>query len=320
MSKIKHLIFACSIAFFACSDNVAGTEEERNALAQKESSSSVASESSASGTNIPVIIGIPDTVATPSTSISSSSRRAASSSAKAAAKSSSSNVTYYSMGVSGNPGNGGEGYGGFGTLTPCDTTSAATSSSPITIDSIIEGRIKTLVANGLSQDQAQSTAKDELFKAIGLDSLLLEKPDTRQTDIDNVLNTIFGGTTQSDFFKKVKEDFAKTGTLSLEQYCNFAIPVPDASNKQYFEELVFPGYVSYDTTSRKIGGCITTEYISVPANVINNVRRKCMGLPYCNSSLEGTIIKAGFKLGAVSLEERDYICKESGWDKAPLLY
>ena len=48
MSQLRYLFLACSIAFFACTDDVAGTWEDENTLAHKESSSSVTIESSSS--------------------------------------------------------------------------------------------------------------------------------------------------------------------------------------------------------------------------------------------------------------------------------
>ena len=77
----------------------------------------------------------------------------------------------------------------------------------ITLDSVLAGRIATLVAQGKSEIEADTIAKWELLSAIGIDTLIRERPDISSKHIDYTLDYIFGGTTKSTFFKEVTETF-----------------------------------------------------------------------------------------------------------------
>jgi hypothetical protein len=72
MSKMKYFILACSIAFFACTDDVAGTVEDENTLAQQSSSDIAESSSSAGESQNPgsSVSGVSSSANTPKTSSS----------------------------------------------------------------------------------------------------------------------------------------------------------------------------------------------------------------------------------------------------------
>ena len=52
MSQLRYLFLVCSIAFFACAENVAGTVEDENTVAQQSSSSVAESSAESSSSDI----------------------------------------------------------------------------------------------------------------------------------------------------------------------------------------------------------------------------------------------------------------------------
>ena len=186
MSKIKFLFLACFIAFLACScsDKVAGTTEDENTLAQGKSSSSM-EETSSSMVEIsnPVIV------------ISDSSIN---------------DTLLFEF-----PGFGGDGgvWGGLDGSTNCyDSAKVAQAiENTITLGRFIAGRTEKLMTTGLSQEQASATAQQELFTTLGIDTFLQEQPKQKRY-ISNLLNYIFGGTTESEFYESVENTFTETGT------------------------------------------------------------------------------------------------------------
>ena len=156
MSQLRYLFLACSIAFFACTNDVAGTWEDENTLANKESSSSVAESSSSDATitssdsnplleilwidstesevymgcvaNIKIeymgeLTAMPDTAASKPAAIK-------------------------------------------GTFAANAPKAEKKESSTITLNKFIEGRVAKLVASGIPESEADSIAQWELFKAI----------------------------------------------------------------------------------------------------------------------------------------------------------
>ena len=174
MSKMKFLLLACFIAFLACScsEKVTGTTEDENTvIAQGESSSSMGE-----------------------SQVHESTSSDASSSSNALTTSSSSQEQILGPGSLGagniyldttiylsDEGNGGAGgAGGFGCgvsgWNNPDTT-AVEEINLITLDSVLAGRIATLVAQGKPEAEADTIAKWELFAALGIDTLLKDHPE-----------------------------------------------------------------------------------------------------------------------------------------------
>ena len=318
---------ACATAFFACSDKVAGTTEIDNALATEESSSSVeisggsteetnlsSSLSSSSGnkddssssditspdtsatdttspdlpTTTDPIISIPDTVGTDRLVFNPPG--------------------YNSMG------------GGLGGSTDCldtNTKTAEALQNSILLATFIKGRVENLMATGLTQEQASSTAKQELYKALGLDTFFLEQPD-QQKFINNVLNYILGGTVTSDFYKNAEKKFTETGTLSKENFCEFQeyngtawmgmYTLTTTGNTRY----AFSSHILYDNTMYSFMNCYGTLYI--PDKIVEIVDAKCYDMPRCDSSIVGTTVKASY-----NSSEGLFTCRTVGWQIANMM-
>ena len=311
MSKMKLLIPACFIAFFACScsEKVTGTTEDENTVvAQGDSSSSedtpvsepveqITGSSSSAGktpgsteTIVPHIYAIIDT-----------------------------NTREISIGGE-YGGIGGVGCSGFGST---DTASTSTTNL-ITLDSVLAGRIEVLTQGGMSKDEADTTAKWELLSAIGADSILREHPGVDTKFIDYALDYIFGGTTKSEFFKDVAETFAKNGTLEKKHYCNFS-NLWDSQHNMTFRELntyyprtissnTFPSYVIYDNTAYTARGCAGGMSRPIPTFIVNNVARKCFDIPYCTTDLKDSIRIGEYMTDTVGIGNIRFICRETGWD------
>ena len=309
MSQLRYLFLACSIAFFACTNDVAGTWEDENTLAHNESSSSVTIESSAESSSSTI-----DTIPF----ITSSSY-----------------TIYVVIEQYGNEGKQGCGIeiieykGNITTSTSSsdttliingksDTTissSASSMSNLITLNNVLEGRIAELTKSGLSESVAANTAKWELFNAIGIDTLLQAYPQIEAYMINDALDYIFGGTTQSEFYKDLKATFTQTGTLEKKHYCNF-------DNQEHFRQNsypqihsysrgTFPNYIVYDNSAYTPKGCAGGMMRPIPSAIVNNIARKCFDIPYCTNTLKDSI-----RIGEyMSIGNIRFICRDFGWDQ-----
>lgn len=311
MSQLRYLFLACSIAFFACTNDVAGTWEDENTLAHNESSSSAA-ESSAESSSSDIVtepseieVYWIDSIETKVYYGCGSKGGVVTYSKNPIALDSESETHSSSNGVISPV---------VRYIVPEDTSEPHI----ITLDSIIEGRVTKLVASGISESDADSTAQWELFRAIGIDTILLESTQIKPIDINSAINYIFGGTTKSDFFKEVKEVFTETGTLEQKHYCNFDLShirsysLGFEIKSLYYSNSLFASHILYDQGDYMPKGCAGGPLLVIPINITSNVERKCLNLPYCNNSIKDTIIRTSFN----GIGERAFICKESGWDAA----
>ncbi len=301
MSKFKFFFFACFIAFLACScsDKVAGTTEDENTLAQGDSSSStedalsskedaLSSMLEVSSSSIYAIIQ-PDSLGSETTN--------------------SINDLIFDSPSFGGDGNWG-GLGGQGTCLDSAEVAQAIENT-ITLGKFISGRTEKLIATGLTQEQASATAQQELFTALGIDTFLQEQP-TQKKYISNLLNYIFGGTTESEFYKSVEKTFTETGTLSKEHYCNFAEREETSADKipiTGYTGIGFPRHLIYEYTMYNSRSCKGT--LLIPSRIIEVVNTKCYDMPPCDSSNIGTTVKAKYKSA-----EKFFTCRASGWDGA----
>ena len=300
MSQLRYLFLVCSIAFFACTNDVAGTWEDENTLAHNESSSSVIAESSSS-------------VAESSAESSSSDTANSPSDIKILWIDSTESEIY-----KGCVANIKLEYIGELTAMPDTTKSspaaikgtfAANTSetekkenNTIVLSKFIEGRVAKLVANGISESEADSIAQWELFKAIGIDSYLQAHPNTNLKAINSTINYIFGGTTNSDSYKNVNAVFTETGTLQQEHYCS------------HFDQYAVSSHWFVDLSDGNIflKGCSYSPRPILDNNVIKDVLYKCLNLPHCDSTIKDTVIKTSH----IDIGDNAFICKENGWERA----
>ncbi len=304
MSNVRYLLFACSIAFFACTNDIAGTSEDGNTFAQNGSSSSNGKSSSGSiahttSSSNQKQIPIPDLSGIGNIYLDTT-------------------IHWIKEGYGGGGGGGGScKFEGMSSWPRLDTTTINGEVNLITLDSVLTGRIATLVAQGISEMESDTIAKWELLNAIGIDTLLRMHPEITSKHIDYLLDDIFGGTTKSEFFKEVTETFAKTGTLETKHYCNFAnlekfrqTGTPLTAN--LYPARTFPNYILYDNTAYTTKEC---DGISrpMPTSLINNVARKCFSLPYCTTALRDTILWEEHKATNMTIGNIPFICKETGW-------
>ncbi len=308
MSPLKYLFLVCSIAFFACTDDVAGTWEDENTVAQQSSSSVAESSAESSSSDIdtkPAEIEVYwiDSIGT-QIYIGCGSK--------------SGFVTYIESKIVLDTSKDTSTSEAIKPIIRYATPEDTNKSSPITLDSIIEKRVTKLVANGYSESDADSIAKWELFRAIGIDSILLESSQIKPIDINSAINYIFGGTTKSDFYKEVKETFTETGTLEQKHYCNFDMSHIRSYSLQYevkslyYPNSLFASHILYNQDDYMPRKCTGGPLLVIPFNITSNIERKCLNLPYCNSSIKDTVIKTSFN----GIGERAFICRESGWDAA----
>jgi len=309
MSKMKYFILACSIAFFACTDDVAGTVEDENTFAQQSSSDIAESSSSAGELQNPEssVSGVSSSATTPKTSSSILVNIAIDTT-----------IRMYGEGFGGGGGGGmgGCGVGGMSGWGNLDTIVITGEVNLITLDSVLAGRIATLVAQGKSEIEADTIAKWELLSAIGIDTLIRERPDISSKHIDYTLDYIFGGTTKSTFFKEVTETFAKTGTLEKKHYCNFSnlSRFRENSVSTIYSASTFPSYILYDNTAYTPKGCAGGFSRPMPTGVINNVARKCFDIPYCTQALKDSIRIGEYIADTIGIGNIRFICREKGWD------
>ena len=314
MSKMKFPLLACFIAFLACScsEKVTGTTEDENTVIAQGGTSSSTDETQVPE---PTSSNVSSSSIAPTTSSSSQEHISAPGSLGAGNIYLDTTLYLSGDGYGGAGGLGGFGCGG-GSWNGPDTI-AVGEINLITLDSVLAGRIATLIGQGKSEAEADTIAKWELFAALGIDTLLKDHPEVPPTHIDYMLDDIFGGTTKSEFFKEVTEAFAKTGTLETRHYCNFG---PLAKFRQTGNPLTtnlypartFPSYILYDNTAYIPKGCAGILR-PMPTGLINNVARKCFSLPYCTKDLLDTIIWAEHDAIDGTIGNVPFICKETGW-------
>ncbi len=200
---------------------------------------------------------------------------------------------------------------------PSDTTEIVRNlPSLITLDSVLEGRIKKLTEFGNTPEQAGAKAKSELFVALGIDSVLRARPENSTEAINYALDDIFGGTTKSEFFKDVKNYFTENGALQPKHYCNFSGLVYFREKRidgisLYGENSDFPDYALYDNSAYVSTGCYDGTRRPIPSVIVNETKRKCMNLPICDISIRDTIIWSKTIYGEMDLSP--FICRIDGW-------
>ena len=316
MSKMKFLLLACFIAFLACScsEKVTGTTEDENTVIAQGGTSSSTDETQVPE---PTSSNVSSSSIAPTTSSSSQEHISAPGSLGAGNIYLDTTLYLSGDGYGGAAGGlGGFGCGG-GSWNGPDTT-AVGEINLITLDSVLAGRIATLIGQGKSEAEADTIAKWELFAALGIDTLLKDHPEVPPTHIDYMLDDIFGGTTKSEFFKEVTEAFAKTGTLETKHYCNFSNlaqfrQTGNPLTTNLYPARTFPNYMLYDNTAYIPKGCAGISR-PMPTGLINNVARKCFSLPYCTKELLDSIIWAEHKGTDVTIGNIPFICKETGWN------
>ena len=312
MNFRKFLFSAISVtfatAFFACSQMFAGSTETDNAFANEQdaiSSSGIGSETTSShNTDLPDTIVHNDTIAY----LSSSERYTSSSSSSAHIIVPTSNSDSLVLTSPGSGGMGG-GWGGFPGCIDSESVAAAYNNS-IRINTFIDGRIEKLIATGLTPEQANSTARQELYVTLGIDAFLLENP-IQMKYLSNLLNYILGGTVESDFYNEAKANFTETGTLSKDNYCNFnayATTGVVIANTNY----AFNAHTLFNGVMYNDKNCIGTLFI--PAAMVNVIDAKCYDMPRCDSSITGTVIRASYKSS-----EGLFTCRGTRWEKANVM-
>ena len=278
MSKIKFLFLAYFIGFLACScsDKVAGTTEDENTLAQYSSSSSF-------------------------DEISSSTDEVLSSSFGSIERSFNADSLIFDR-------------GGWGAVITCpDSTEASEAlEKSITLGKFISRRIEKLMTTGLSQEQADSTAQAELFAALGIDAFLREKP-SQLMNVSNLINYIFGGTVEYEFYEGVEKTFTETGSLSKEHYCNYDFSPYYIDPDDDIEE-VFPAHFLYESSLYISGYGICGRTLFIPSEMVKIVDAKCYDLPVCDSTNIGITVKAKYEF-----DERLLTCRAKGWSSANAL-
>ena len=320
MSQLRYLFLVCSIAFFACTNDVAGTWEDENTVAQQSSSSAAESLSSSAIDTIPFITSSSYTIYVvieqyggndggygkwKGCGIDLTEYKSAIVTTSSISVSSSATTLIT------------ENKGG----STISSSSTSTKSYLITLNNILEGRIAELTKSGLSESVAYNTAKWELFNAIGIDTLLQAYPQIESYMINDALDYIFGGTTQSEFYKDLKATFAQTGTLEKKYYCNFdnLRNFRDESYPQLlantYPRNVFPNYILYDNSAYTPKGCASWMLRPIPPSLVNNVARKCFDIPYCTSALKDSIRIGEYRTDSIGIGNIRFICRDFGWDK-----
>ncbi|MBR6450123.1 MAG: hypothetical protein IKS96_09300 [Fibrobacter sp.] len=287
MSQLRYLFLACSIAFFACTNDVAGTWEDENTLANKESSSSVATISSSDSNPLLEILWIDSTESEVYMGCVANIKIEYKGELTAMSDTAASKPAAIK-----------------GTFAANAPEAEKKESSTITLNKFIEGRITKLVASGIPESEADSIAQWELFKAIGIDSYLQAHPNTNLKAINSTINYIFGGTTNSDSYKNVNTAFTETGTLQQEHYCsNFD---EHAVVSTWFVDL------SDNDDYYNLKGCSYNPRPILDNNVIKDVLYKCLNLPHCDSTIKDTVIKTSH----IDIGDNAFICKDNGWERA----
>ncbi len=186
---------------------------------------------------------------------------------------------------------------------PCGVSkSSKKESAPFAL--LVGGRAAKLAGNGIFSEDAELTAKEELYKALGLDTLF-DKFSFSKYSIEGALNFIFrnGVNAESDYIG----NFAESGTLDKSAFCaiwkNNPLTIEAYGSEQ---EMMY-------LWAREVGirGCVyDTRDVEEPYLIFNNILRKCVDLPYCDKNLIGSVKHAGLEN---AINDTSFVCTERGW-------
>ena len=342
MKKFAFLLSVVALVACSESDNVAEASND-DVLAQVGSSSSVDELSSLTG-DVP-LSATAQSSATGKTPTSSSlaseggksSVAAQSSSAAKNTKSSSSGATVLSSGTEKQnsinpsyldflseevPGGGGGCVGGG--AAGGGAGGAAGGGIGFTVDSsslanfayaqIIKARTEKLVANGVAAADAGKKAKEELVTVLGLDTLFRENPlqgtfaEFTRSNVEYALNFFFAHDTA--IVRNILKSFAEKGTFDRSEYCGIWNSSAQVAQGEGMTDVVYikPYIWARGATQR---GCGMTGYENVPPTyILNNLYSKCVGLPYCDDKIFGSVQRAGLKN---IISDTLYFCDTRGW-------
>ncbi len=350
-----------AVALIACSESEKIADVDNgDVVAIEESSSSIDESSSVTGEALSSSVG-ESSGSTENVSSSSSVTAVLSSGKETQTSSSSYYLDFLDIGAPGSGGGCGAAFSavaasdGGGGFRPSDQPLPGNYIYPYRL--IVEGRTAKLVSDGVPAEEAEKTAKREFITVLGLDSLFSEFTFVR-AEVEDALNLIFSYDTVTLY--SVAQLFSEKGTLDRSEYCGIWNATWNmnrgwgASN----EEKYYTPYEKLRVWVRDLAsrGCFHSGNEEVaPTLIIGNVYRRCIGLPYCNADLFGSVRRAGLanvisdslyycgtmgwtllvnyeddtkdvpcdKIGKVfkssSLKERYYICKTDGWNIATKL-
>ncbi len=385
MKKIAYLLSVA--ALIACSESENIAEVDDGFLAEDESSSSVEVQSSSvekSGEKKQSSGASKLSSATEKSSLSSSSGKPGSSDGKVLSSSSGatpssgndkqvpSNSNYldfldedmsYSFGCGGGGGFAG---GAAGAAGGAGAWGASGMEGGFTVDSsslaifpytqIIKARTAKLVSNGVAAADAEKKAKEEFVAALGLDTLFHESPLQNgyarftRSNVEYALNYFFSRDTV--FVASFIKSFSETGTLDPSEYCGIWNVSLKPGWGEATTDLVYIRARVWASNAAQRGCAATGSEEVPPTYIFSNLYRKCIGLPYCDDKMFGTVQRAGLKniisdtlyfcdirgwtflssfdqdtkdipcdkvgkvIKSASVNERYYICKADGWNVA----
>lgn len=166
------------------------------------------------------------------------------------------------------------------------------------IPAITKERVKVLVSEGLTLDSAIAQARGELFKELGLDTLLEDKK-IRESSLERTLYYVYqyhlNGEIFEDEYPNMAVDFAD-GKLDLDGN------IEEAQYLYCLENATYEGLAEAYKDFMPMGCWIAGYVYEDPYAIFSNIKRKCEGLPYCNEDV----------LGMFSADST-IMCKKNGW-------
>lgn len=185
----------------------------------------------------------------------------------------------------------------------CGSPSLVTQKKNDPYERFVSDRTAKLVSNGASEQEAAETAKQELYKALGLDTLLNSSTFSAYS-IKDAINYLFLRDETLTFI--LVNSFAKKGTLDRAEFCGIWEDVPWESNSYRASETI-------EVWAEDVGirGCAYDERdVYEPYLIFSNIHRKCLDLPYCDEKLYGSVKHASFE---DYIWDAVYVCSERGW-------
>ena len=185
-------------------------------------------------------------------------------------------------------------------INPCGSPNLATKRNYNPYELLVSGRVSKLVSSGLSTQDAENKAKQELYKTMGLDSLF-DSSSFYKYSIEDAINFVFlvDSSAKGDFV----QSFSETGTLNRLDFCGIWKDIP----------WTIDGYEVIEMWARNVGirGCVySMQDVEEPYLIFNNIHRKCIDLPYCDDKLIGSVKYAGLEN---VINDTSYVCTKRGW-------
>lgn len=177
------------------------------------------------------------------------------------------------------------------------------------MDEFVAGRVGKLQGEGMTADAADSVARQELFRAMGIDTVVAAHPWFRPNNIDRtvkyLVRAIYG-----DDVSVASKFFASNGRLNDNDFCKSVEGVRYSNAKYPTSNTLYWLAFSFANV-----GCVyDVTDVNQPLEILRDVYRSCLDMPICDESIQGLLLTPD--ASRLKVENASFVCKATGWEVA----